>query len=338
MAHDQLADPVPVADPGGPAAGPPVSVLDLAVVVVSYRSRDFLRACLRSLPAATAGLRSRTYVVDNASPDGSAAMVAREFPDAHLTVNRANVGFARANNIALRDAAARHVLLLNPDTEPEPESLRRLVAFMDAHGPVGACGPKLLDTDGSLQPNGSRFPTLLADVLYLTGLRHLMPRRYRALVWARDDFDALSEVDWVSGACLLVRTETLRQVGPMDERFFMFYEDVEWCRRIRSAGWTICYVPEARVLHHWMGTAKQGDTGAAARLVAKRSRDYRESRLLYFQKTSGPLTVLAVRGVTALDWMRRAVFHVSRRARSVLAGRRGSAPRAQRSRHSRPSP
>lgn len=276
--------------------------MDLAIVIVSYNTEDLLRACLRSLPAATAGLTCKTYVVDNYSPDGSAAMVEREFPDVELTANTANVGFSRANNMALERAEARYVLLLNPDTEPEPDSLRRLVEFMDAHPKAGACGPKLLNSDGSLQRNGAKFPTLLREFLSVTGLRRLAMRRYEvALGYGREDFDRLCEVDQVSGACLLVRAEAMRQVGMLDERFFMFYEEVEWCHRIKSAGWQVWYVPEARVTHHWMGSVKQFSKQMTDQLF--------KSQLLYYQKTGGPLTVLGIRGVMALGMAKNALLH-----------------------------
>jgi len=276
--------------------------MDLAIIIVSYNTEDLLRACLRSLPAATEGLACQTYVVDNSSSDGSAAMVAREFPEVDLTVNTANVGFSRANNMALERANARYALLLNPDTEPEPGSLRQLVDFMDAHPEAGACGPKLLNSDGSLQRNGAKFPTLLREFLGVTGLRRLAMRRYeRALGYGREDFDRLCEVDQVSGACLLVRAETMRQVGVLDERFFMFYEEIEWCHRIKSAGWKIYYVPEARVRHHWMGSVKQVSKQMTAQLF--------KSQLLYYQKTSGPLTVLGIRAVMALGLAKNALLH-----------------------------
>jgi N-acetylglucosaminyl-diphospho-decaprenol L-rhamnosyltransferase len=275
---------------------------DLAVVIVSYNVEGLLRACLRSLPAAADGLAYAVFVVDNASADGTVEMVRREFPDADLTANVENAGFARANNLALARADARYYLLLNPDTGPEPGSLRKLAAFMDAHPEAGACGPMLLNSDGSLQRNGAKFPTLLRDFLAVTGLRRLAMRRYElALGYGREDFDMLCEVDQVSGACLLVRGETMRQVGLLDERFFMFYEEVDWCYRIKRAGWKVYYVPEARVKHHWMGSVRQVSKQMTSRLF--------RSQLLYYRKTSGPLTVLGVRAVMALGLLKNHLLH-----------------------------
>ena len=280
-------------------------MLDLAIIVVSYNTEALLRACLAAIPAACGDLTSRTWVIDNVSSDESAEMVRREFPEVSLTVAPSNLGFSRANNLALADPearAARFQLLLNPDTEPHPGSLAELVRFMDSHPDAGACGPKLLNTDGSIQRNGAKFPGLLRDFLSVTGLRRLAMRRYEvALGYGREDFDQLVEVDQVSGACLMVRREVLDQVGPLDERFFMFFEEIEWCWRIRRAGWTVYYVPEAIVTHHWMGSVKQHSRRMTDQLF--------RSQLLYYKKTSGPLTVLGIRGVMALGLLKNQLLH-----------------------------
>lgn len=276
--------------------------MDLAIVIVSYNTREMLRDCLRSIPAATEGLNCVTFVVDNASSDGSAEMVAQEFPDVDLTASRENLGFTKGNNLALERADARHVLLLNPDTEPQPGSLTTLVRFMDEHPDGGACGPMLLNSDGSLQRNGAKFPGVLREFLGVTGLRRLAMRRYElSMGYGREDFTQTCEVDQVSGACLLVRSETMKQVGMLDERFFMFYEEIEWCYRIRHAGWKVYYVADARVVHHWMGSVKQ---------VSKQMTDLLfRSQLLYYQKTAGPLSVLAIRGIMAMGLAKNAFIH-----------------------------
>lgn len=278
---------------------------DLSIIVVSYNTEALLRACLHSIPAACAGLTHETYVVDNVSSDGSAEMVRREFPGVHLTVAPSNLGFARANNLALalpEVQESRYVLLLNPDTEAAPDSLAALVRFMDAHPDAGACGPKLLNTDGSIQRNGGKFPGVLRDFLSVTGLRKLAMRRYEiALGYGREDFDTLVEVDQVSGACLLARGEVLEKVGPLDERFFMFYEEIDWCWRIKRAGWAVYYVPEAVVTHHWMGSVRQQSKKMTDQLF--------RSQLLYYRKTSGPLTVAAIRGVMALGLLKNQFLH-----------------------------
>jgi N-acetylglucosaminyl-diphospho-decaprenol L-rhamnosyltransferase len=275
---------------------------DLAVVIVSYNTEAMLRACLQALPAACDGLSYVTHVVDNRSSDGSAEMVARDFPDVRLTVSETNLGFAGGNNLVLERVSARHVLLLNPDTEPEPDALRLLVEFLDTHSDVGACGPMLLNTDGSLQRNGAKFPGPLREFLGVTGLRRLAMRRYElAMGYGREDFETLCEVDQVSGACLMVRGEVLKEVGPLDTRFFMFYEEIEWCHRIKRAGWKVYYVPAARVVHHWMGSVKQVSRQMTAELF--------RSQLLYYQKTAGAPTILAIRGIMAVGLAKNAMVH-----------------------------
>lgn len=279
---------------------------DVAIIVVSFNTEALLRACLVAIPVACGDLTCATYVVDNVSSDGSVEMVRRDFPDVHLIVAPSNLGFARANNLALalpEVRAARYVLLLNPDTEPKPDSIAALVRFMDTRLEAGACGPKLVNTDGSLQRNGAKFPGLLRDFLSVTGLRKLAMRRYEvALGYGREDFDALAEVDQVSGACLMVRREALEKVGPLDERFFMFFEEIEWCRRIKRGGFAVYYVPKAVVTHHWMGSVKQQSKRMTDQLF--------RSQLLYYRKTSGPLTVLGIRGVMALGLLKNQLLHL----------------------------
>jgi N-acetylglucosaminyl-diphospho-decaprenol L-rhamnosyltransferase len=295
-------------------ASPAGPLTDAAIVIVSYNTVDLLRACLGSIPEAVAPYSSEIYVVDNASTDGSAEMVAAEFPDVRLTASKTNLGFSGGNNLILETVEARHALLLNPDTEAHRGSLATLVRFLDEHPDAGAVGPKLLNSDGTLQRNGAKFPTVLRELLGVTGLRRLAMRRYElSLGYGREDFDALAEVDQVSGACLMVRREALQKVGPLDARFFMFYEEIEWCHRIKAAGWKVYYVPEAVVTHHWMGSVKQESRRMTAELF--------RSQLLYYQKTSGPLSVLAIRLIMGAGLAKNALIHagvgVKRRLRQM---------------------
>ncbi len=277
--------------------------MDLSVVIVSYNTREMLRACLCALPAAAEGLEFETFVVDNASPDDSAGMVAAEFPQVHLIANTDNPGFARANNQALALSKGRYVLALNPDTEAEPGSLTALVRFMEAHPEAGACGPKLLNSDGSLQHNGRRFPTPWREFLGVSGLRNLNRAAFdRVLEYGRDNFDVECEVDQVSGACLLVRRAVMEQVGMFDEDFFMFYEEIEWCWRIRRAGWKVYYVPQARVVHHWMGSVRQQSRAMTARLF--------RSQLIYYQKTAGLPARLAMLGVMLMGLIKNELLYL----------------------------
>lgn len=282
-----------MAPPAAPGARQVPTPVDLAIVIVSYNTRDMLRDCLRSIGPALDGLSAQVFVVDNNSSDGSPQMVAEEYPSVDLTVNATNAGFAAANNQALARATARYVLLLNPDTEAEPGSLRTMVEFLDAHPEAGACGPMLLNTDGSLQKSGARFPTLWSEFAGHAGIWRLAPRWHDLkLRWGRDDFTHVAEVDHVSGACLMVRSDVMARVGPLDERFFMFYEEVEWCLRIKRAGWKVYYVPDARVTHHWMGSVRHASKAMTAQLF--------RSQLLYHTKRGGLLNALGIRVVVAI--------------------------------------
>lgn len=254
--------------------------MDLSIVIVSYNTCGMLRDCLNALPAATEGLVTETFVVDNNSPDDSAAMVASEFPHVHLTASQENYGFTRGNNIALQQVIGRNVVLLNPDTEAAPGSLTLLARYLDSHPEVGAVGPRLLNTDGSLQPNGTFLPTLWHDLLEHTALWKLQPNMSEPLWrYGREDFEQQCDVDCVMGACLMTRKAVLDQVGLLDEAFFMFYEEIELCRRIRRAGFTIVYLPHAHVIHHWMGSVRQQKKAMTHRLFL--------SMAIYYRKTMG---------------------------------------------------
>lgn len=289
--------------------------MDLCIVIVSYNTRDMLRDCLRSLAAATEGITTETWVVDNNSPDKSAEMVATEFPDVHLIANEDNAGFTRANNQALRQSQSRHCVILNPDTECRPGSLTTLVRYLDAHPDVGAVGPKLLNTDGSLQPNGARFPSPLQDFLVVTELRFVARSAFERWSRMRADFDTECELDVISGACMMVRGEALAKVGLLDEDFFMFYEEVEWCWRIKKAGWKVVYVPAAEVVHHWMGSVRQNSEAMTKRLF--------QSSDIYYRKTGNPASRLANRGTMLYGAAKNRFIHAGVRVKRWLRERSG---------------
>lgn len=289
-------------------------MVDLSIVIVSYNTREMLRDCLNALPAATEGLTTETFVVDNVSQDGTVEMVAEAFPNVRLIANKENVGFSRGNNQALRLSAGQYVVLLNPDTEPEPGSLTTLVRYLETHPDVGAVGPKLLNTDGSLQTNGRRFPTPWREFLLHSGLWNLNPGYFdRKLEYGRDDFDKEWETGFLTGACLMTRRNIMEQVGMLDEAFFMFYEEVEWCWRIHKAGWKIVYVPQARVVHHLMGSVRPHLQAMTARLF--------RSSTIYYRKTAGKPQQIAMRGVMLLGLLKNELRYLGvamkRRLRSA---------------------
>jgi N-acetylglucosaminyl-diphospho-decaprenol L-rhamnosyltransferase len=241
----------------------PAVTPDISIIIVNWNTRELLRECLRSIgrdqgsgvrssqgtaaPSLTTDswpLTPEIIVIDNASADGSAEMVEREFPTVWLIVNESNLGFARANNRGIAASRGRYVLLLNSDTVATPDALEMLVAFMDAHPEAGVVGPRLLRPDGTAQPYAfGGDPTL--GYLLRRGFNRLLRRRYLH-DWGTN---AVQEVDWVSGACLMARRAAIEQAGSLDEAMFMYFEDNEWCLRIRDAGWKVYYDPQAAIVH-----------------------------------------------------------------------------------------
>ncbi len=240
-------------------------MLDLGIVIVSYNTRDLLRACLQSVYASQVDFAFDVCVVDNASPDGSAEMVAAEFPQTRLIANAENVGYPRANNQGLRafgfkDAPSNEppansptfALLLNPDTEVPPDALARMLEFMSQHPDAGIAGPKLVRPNGALDLACRRaFPSPEVSLYRMTGLSRLFPhsRRFGRYNLTYLDPNQMTEVDSVVGAFMLVRATAIAQAGLMDEQFFMYGEDLDWAYRIKAAGWKVYYNPVVEVLH-----------------------------------------------------------------------------------------
>lgn len=221
------------------------------MVVVSYETCDLLRSMLRSLRECGTTRPCEVLVVDNASADGTVAMLRDEFPEARVIANGENVGYSRAVNQAIRAASGRYLLILNPDIEVQPGSVDVLARHMDDDPQTGISGGKLLNPDGSLQYSCRTFYTLSTLLHRRTPIGKLFPnsrivRDHLMMDW---DHESVREVDWMLGACLMVRREAIRDVGLMDERFFMYFEDVDWCYRMKQHGWKVVYVPDARMTH-----------------------------------------------------------------------------------------
>lgn len=231
---------------------------DLAIVIVNYNRADLLIDCLHSLYHNPPCCGLHVWVVDNASSDNSVSLVQEHFPQVHVIASPYNGGFSYGNNLALRrfvyDAdAPEYVLLLNNDTVVPPGALDGLVDYLEAHDAVGVVGPKLLLADGSLDLACRRsFPTPEVSLYRMTGLSRLFPksRRFGRYNMTYLDPDCETEVDSVVGACMLLRTSVIREVGLLDEQFFMYGEDLDWAYRIKQYGWRIVYYPAVHVLHY----------------------------------------------------------------------------------------
>jgi N-acetylglucosaminyl-diphospho-decaprenol L-rhamnosyltransferase len=262
-------------------------VIDLSIAVASWNTRALLAGCLESvLETAPADLKLEVIVVDNASTDGSAEMVSARFAQAHLVRNQENVGFARANNQALRQSHGRYVMLLNSDTEVWPGALQSLVEFMDLHPEAGGCGPLLLNADGSLQISCQPMLTPEREFWRLLFLDRLWPRA----TYPQQEWDPVvaRQVEVINGACFLLRRAALEQVGPLDEQYFMYTEEVDLCYRLAQAGWTLWWVPQAMVRHYGGASSRQVREAMYLQLYRSKVQFYRkmggERRAAYFKQ------------------------------------------------------
>ncbi|MGC8667236.1 MAG: glycosyltransferase family 2 protein [Chthonomonadales bacterium] len=265
--------------------------MDLSVIIVNWNVKDFLDRCLASLYQNVCGLAFEIIVVDNASRDGSVELVRSKYPQVRLIANEGNEGFCRANNQGLAVASGEFVVLLNPDTEVYPGAMEALVAFLRDHPDVGVVGPMLLSPGGLHMPNGTRFPTLRRELIGVLGLQKVNQRAYDLEGYGREDFTTVAEVDVVCGACLMTRRSVFEQIGGLDESLFMYFEEVDFCRRAKMAGWKVYYVPDARVYHHWMQSVKQDNIAATRRLF--------RSQFLYFRKHHGAAAAWLLRVLSA---------------------------------------
>lgn len=231
---------------------PSVGTVDVSIIVVSHEHASYLPVCLRAIPAAASGLSCEVIVVDNHSSDGSAAVAREVYPDATVISNDRRRGFSANCNTGIAQSTGRSVLLLNPDTEASPGSITTLARHLDEHPNVGVCRPQLRFPDGSVQPSCRRFPTLGSGIARRTPLRRAL---HQSSLNARHlmhdvDHNETRDVDWMLGACLMARREAIDDVGNLDEGFYLYVEDIDWCLRMHQRGWRVVYVPQACVTHH----------------------------------------------------------------------------------------
>jgi GT2 family glycosyltransferase len=270
-------------------------LFDVSVVIVSLNTRDILRECLQSIERESGGLRVEVLVVDNHSHDGSQEMVEREFTGVCLIRSEVNLGFGAANNLAFKAARGRYVVLLNSDAFLCPNSLRLAVEHMDRQPNTGLGGGRLVGRDFSWQPSARMFPCILTDLFVLTGLAQKYPKSRLFGRFDRTWADPMTpaEVDWVPGAFSIIRSEVLAEVGPFDPDFFLYSEEVDLCRRIKKAGYSIRYWPDIVVIHVGGESSRQMKSlemsSAGAQLIRWRMR----STLLYYRKHHGMSAWLA---------------------------------------------
>jgi GT2 family glycosyltransferase len=275
---------------------------DLSVAILSYNTRDLLRRCLDTLFEAAGDLELDVIVVDNGSTDGSLEMLASYRPTVTLIANQANVGFAAANNAALDRAIAPVTLLLNSDAFITASDIDNALKCIADNPRIGMVGTRLLNPDGSVQAEAGTFPSFWDDVKTSIGIDQVVTS-------AKPSTTVPGPVDWVQGACIFVRTAAVQQIGGLDERFFMYSEEVDWCRRCWLAGWEVWYLPDANVVH--IG-------GASSRNDTRRRLALYTSRLGFRRRVSGPvasaaLWVLMLSGLAARVIFRPIAQLVSRR-------------------------
>jgi N-acetylglucosaminyl-diphospho-decaprenol L-rhamnosyltransferase len=262
--------------------------MKLSILIVSWNTKALTLKCVESIFAHAPDASYEVVIVDNASEDGSAAALRERFgqsPNLQIIESPDNLGFARGNNLAFAHSTGELVFLLNPDTEIREDALRKLMEYMEAHPQVGIVGPRLLNADGSLQPSVRRFPRLWSSLLVFSGLHRLF-RPYRYLM---DDFDYAKEreVEQVMGAALLTRRSIIENLGFLDEKFWLWYEEVDFCKRVQSAGYQIRYYPGASVVHLGAQSFSQLQVYARKRTVAK-------SLKYYFRKNGSFWDVLMI--------------------------------------------
>ncbi|MCB0077808.1 MAG: glycosyltransferase family 2 protein [Anaerolineales bacterium] len=252
----------------------------LSIIIVSWNTVDLLRRCLASIEAERGTTALEIIVVDNGSLDGTPAMIHAEFPRVTVIESQENLGFSAGNNVGMAAAQGDFLLLLNPDTELTPGALSHLLDFMAAHPAVGLVGPELRYGDGSHQPSRRRFATLPTLFLDSTPLAPLLGPLRRRYYMADRAPDLAQPVDWLVGAALLIRRAVYVQVGGFDEQLFMYFEESDWQRRIKAAGWSIWYEPAARIIHH--------EGASSGQVVTQRHIHFNQSRIRYTAKWHGP--------------------------------------------------
>jgi GT2 family glycosyltransferase len=299
--------------------------IDVSIVVVSWNTRDVLRGCLRSIFEQTREISFEVFVVDNDSHDGSAEMVRNEFPPVKLIANSKNRGFAAGCNQGMRKASGRYTLLLNPDTIVLDDAISRCVRYADLHADIGVVGCQVLEDETRIQRTGFSFPSPSNMFLGLSGLSRAFPRsrlfgRPQLSWWARD---SEQDVDVISGMFMLVRREAIAQVGLMDEAYFVYAEEADWCYRFAKAGWRRVFTPCAQIIH------LDGGDKSTSQVSIKMFVQLQKSLMIYHRKNLGIAAWLSAKAIYILSnsvrsiaWLIQSVVnHDSHRRRKSAAAR-----------------
>ncbi|MBI2099354.1 glycosyltransferase family 2 protein [Candidatus Uhrbacteria bacterium] len=261
--------------------------MDLSIVILNYKSKNMVRECLAGIRMAAPALKYEIIVVDNGSGDGVGKTLSENFPEVKFIASPENVGFAAGNNLGIRASIGRYILIMNPDIAVFAGSVEALVRYMDENKEVGLAGPKLLNPDRTVQDSVYRFPRKMTPVYRRTpfgktptGKQEI--QRYLMKDW---NHEGEAEVDWLLGACLMIRREAMEQVGLLDERFFLYFEDTDWCRRFWEKGWKVSYVPESTMVH--FHRRESAESPLLSSLFKKTTQAHIRSGVKYFLKYRG---------------------------------------------------
>ena len=303
--------------------------MNISFLIVSWNVRELLQRAVQAILDDTRDLEIEIVVVDNASRDGTVEMLRADFsatalgtsPNVRVIANEENVGFTRGNNQGIEIAQGRYLFLINPDTEIQRGATRALLEFMDAseNARVGIIAPRLYYADGSLQSSRRRFPKFSTALFESTKLEQWFPHNslitdYRLL---NTDDSQTQDVDWVVGAAMFVRRAVIEQIGGLDERFFMYSEELDFCKRAKQAGWRVVYFPDARVLHHEAKSSEQ--------VLARRDIYFHSSKVRYFKKHHGVLQGELLRyfllSMFAFQWLEEGAKFLLGHKRELRAAR-----------------
>lgn len=251
--------------------------MDLSIIIVSWNVRDLLKENLKAIYGSENRIGLEVFVVDNNSSDGSAEMVKNEFKEVKLIANKENAGFARANNQVLKEAKGRYILLLNPDMRVLPGTIEGMVGWMDAHPEAGVAGCRLVKENGGIVPHVRRFPAVWDQLAIILKLPHLFPAVLNKYLLKEFDYSKEAEVDSIRGSFFMIRREVIDKLGGLDERYFVWFEEVDYCRQAKRAGWKVMYAPEVKCVDYIGKSFLQVRRGKAQEY-------FRDSMLKYFKK------------------------------------------------------
>ncbi len=257
-------------------------MIDVSIVIVSWNVADLLAECLDSVRASSLAdtVTVEIIVVDSASHDNTVSMLHEQYPQVQVLAQSENVGFTRGNNIGFAEAQGRYIFMLNPDTVIHGGAIGAMVRYLDAHPQVGIVGPHTLNSDGTYQSSRRRFPTRPLAFFESTWLQSIAPRAMLDRFYVKDAPPTTTlDVDWVQGSALMIRHEIYQQIGGLDAGYVMYFEELDWCKRAKDAGWRVVYLGDVQITHHGGKSSEQ--------VQAFKHIHYQQSKLRYYRKHHG---------------------------------------------------